>query len=286
MKKKIKLFITVYYSLIVHFTYLIKSNLSLNEKFQILFKLLTINFKYFFLSKLFNLKSEKIFGYKVYAFDYWSIRYLFEEIFYKNQYLFISRNPEPLIFDCGANIGLTIIYFKWLYPNSVIYAFEPDKITFELLKKNVEQNNFSNVHLFNSAISNKNGQVEFFVDNENPGSLLMSKFKERNNKDKTIVDSISLTNFIRDKRLKNIDLVKMDVEGSEFEVIEDLYENDLLKEINKFYIEYHHKIEGQKSKLSTFLLPFEKNGFEYQIDTRCVPLNSENKFQDVIIYLY
>lgn len=280
-----KLIEIIYYGL-NNFAYLVKSNHSFKNKLRILLTLIRINFKFLFLSKLFKLKKEKILGYKINAFDYGTIRCLFEEIFYRNEYLFNSKNKKPIIFDCGANIGFATIFFKWLYPESEIYAFEPDKKTFEILKKNVSQNKLKNVHLFNSAISDKNGKIDFFVDLKKPGSGIMSTKQERNPKDKITVDCLSLSSLIKNKNLLKIDYVKMDIEGSENEVIQDLDKNKQLKNIAKFSIEYHHKIKGHKSQLGKFLQIFENNNFEYQIDTRFIPSNAEDEFQDVLLYIY
>lgn len=90
----------------------------------------------------------------------------------------------------------------------------------------------------------------------------------------------------KEKKIRHIDFVKMDIEGSEKEIIQDLSVNSQLKKVSKFVIEYHHKINGYTSNLGEFLQIFENGGFEYQIDTRCNPINSENKFQDVLLYIY
>jgi FkbM family methyltransferase len=43
----------------------------------------------------------------------------------------------PVIIDCGGNIGLSVLYFKYLFPNSVITVFEPSPPVFEILKENI-----------------------------------------------------------------------------------------------------------------------------------------------------
>ena len=269
-----------------NFVYLIKSNHSFKNKIRIIFTWLRINLKFLLFAKLFKLKHERIFGYKISVFDYSTIIFLFGEIFYKNEYFFNSKNSKPIIFDCGANIGFATIFFKWLYPESEIYAFEPDKITFEILKKNVLQNKLKNVYLFNNAITDKNGKVDFFVDLKSPGSLLMTTKQERMPKEKVTVNCIALSSLIKEKKIPQIDFVKMDIEGSEKEAIQDLDKNNQLKIIIKLVIEYHHNIGNHKSSLSEFLKVFEKNGFDYLIDARNIPINYENTFQDILLYLY
>jgi len=276
----------IIYGGVLNFAYLIRSNHSFKNKVRILFTWVRIHLKFLFFSKVFKLKSEKIFGYTIQAFEYETIRFLFDEIFFRNEYLFYSENKKPVIFDCGANIGFAALFFKWLYPESVIYAFEPDGKTFEILKENIVQNRLENVYLFNSAISDRSGTIDFFVDLKNPSSMLMSTKQERMPKDRIRVNCISLSAFMKDKKIQHVDFVKMDIEGSEQEAIRDLDKHNQLKKIIKLVVEYHHKINTYKSNLGEFLQIFERNGFEYQIDTKCIPTNSENKFQDVLLYVY
>ena len=231
-------------------------------------------------------KDVNVLDYKIDVPDIASFLGQFRELFVDDNYKFTSKSNEPVIYDCGANIGFSTIFFKWIYSESEIYAFEPDKITFEILKKNVLQNKLKNVYLFNNAISDKNGKIDFFVDLKSPGSLLMSTKQERMPKEKVTVNCISLSSFIKEKKIPQIDFFKMDIEGSEKEAIQDLDKNNQLNKIIKLVIEYHHNIGNHKSSLSEFLQIFEKNGFEYQIDARNIPINDENTFQDVLLYLY
>jgi FkbM family methyltransferase len=69
-----------------------------------------------------------------------------------------------VILDCGANIGMATLFFKWLYPNARIDAFEPDPKTFQLLENNVKQNHLTNVATHNCALWDIDGKIDFFVD--------------------------------------------------------------------------------------------------------------------------
>ena len=60
-----------------------------------------------------------------------------EEIFEEEVYRFQTENKTPLIIDCGANIGLSVLYFRRLFPNAKIIAFEPDEGIFKILQKNM-----------------------------------------------------------------------------------------------------------------------------------------------------
>lgn len=279
-------FTSVIYSGIVNFIYLFRSYHSLKVKFKILALWFKIMFKYFTISRIRTIKKENIFGFEINAFDYHNILFLFTEIFYKNEYYFKTDNKSPIIFDCGSNIGFATIFFKWLYPESTIYAFEPDKNTFELLKYNVDKNNLKNIYLYNCAITDKIGYIDFYVDSEAPGSLIMSAKKERISADKVTVESITLTSVIEKHGIEAIDFMKMDIEGSEFEAINDLANNNHINIINRFVIEYHHKMSTQKSNLGSFLNVFETNGYEYQIDTKNIPICADNRYQDILLSLY
>jgi len=58
-----------------------------------------------------------------------SLRLLYDEIFAREEYLFETSTPQPVIFDCGANIGMATPFFKWLYPESRVMCVEADPRT-------------------------------------------------------------------------------------------------------------------------------------------------------------
>ncbi|VVB82625.1 Hexuronic acid methyltransferase AglP [uncultured archaeon] len=277
----------VLYEFLRSSAYLLRSKYSRRIKKKIFFYMLKINLKYLLMDKFFKFKTEKFFQYNISTFEYANLRQLFEEIFYRSEYYFDSEDKSPVIIDCGANIGLSIIFFKWLYPKSRIYGFEPDKKTFDLLQSNISKNNLKDVHLINAAVSDKDGKIDFFIDPKHIGHMAMSTRHGRMPKQKISVQSILLSSFIKKNKIEKIDLIKMDIEGSEKEVIRDLNKNKIFDRIKKLLIEYHHKIVGEKSCLAEYLEILEKNKFEYQIDARCIPICSYNKDQgDTLLYCY
>ena len=78
---------------------------------------------------------------------------IYDDVFKQNEYSFKTSKKSPFILDCGSHIGVTVLYFKKLYPEARIIAFDPNPRTFELLKLNVDQNGLKNVELMNVAIS-------------------------------------------------------------------------------------------------------------------------------------
>ena len=76
----------------------------------------------------------------------------YREIFGKNIYEFKTNNPKPIILDCGANMGLSILFFSKKYPNAEIIAFEPDETVLPFLEKNIISQNIKNVELCKKAV--------------------------------------------------------------------------------------------------------------------------------------
>jgi FkbM family methyltransferase len=202
-----------------------------------------------------------ILNYKVSAYGYGDLLYLFKEIFLRNDYHFESNHPKPAIIDCGANIGMSILYFKMLYPQCAILAFEPNPFAFEILKRNIKQNNLSNVQFENRALSDREGSVDFFIG-KNKGSLVGSIVDQRAGDEVIKVPASRLTDYIGNR---TFDFIKIDIEGAEHQVVRDLVDQNKLVAAEKYTIEYHHNILPSKSRLASFLHPFERHGFGYTI---------------------
>lgn len=244
----------------------------------IVFKILnTLYFK-----SLFNKNTKEIvqniFHFKVSANSYNTLSFLFKEIFISKDYFFQTANNEPVIVDCGANIGMSVLFFKFIYPNCSIVAFEPNPKAFYLLKKNVEQNNLKNVKLYNLALSDKEGEIDFFIG-DNESILLASVIEERGGYKTFKIKSDKLSNYLNTK----VDLIKMDVEGSENQVLNDLVATGTIKIAENYIIEYHHRINKQKSSLSAFIRPFEDAAYEYNVKSS---FGSIGAFQDILLNFY
>ena len=210
-----------------------------------------------------------------------SLYYAYREIFVRENYFFRHGGPAPFILDCGANIGLATLYFKSLYPESQILAFEPDAQTFSVLQRNIAQNGLKGVVAHNCALWDSDGPIDFFVDHAQPGTLLMSANPGRMAGERTTAVGRRLSNFIGDKQ---VDFLKLDIEGAEERVLRELAQAGKLSQIRRMAIEYHHRIASEPSRLSQFLQILETNGFEYQIGATFVPKGGSGVTQDVMVY--
>jgi FkbM family methyltransferase len=229
------------------------------------------------------------------------LTFLFDEIFVKLDYFFASRRADPFILDCGSNIGISILFFKALYPEARIVGFEPEEYTCTLLEKNVASNGLSGVQVHQAALGMEGSTVDFFVDPESPGSLLMSSVREslpksRNLRQTRLPLQIVPMNIFLLRQVKlsafidrEVDLLKLDVEGAEDSVLQDLVASGTISKIDQMIVEYHHHIDKSKDAFSAFLSQLERSGFGYQI-SGSYPISARvsrrQAYQDVQVYAY
>ncbi len=226
--------------------------------------------------------KENVLGFSVEAFDYQSLSFFVEEIFLRRDYEFSCEASNPLVFDCGSNIGVALFFFKRLYPAARLVAFEPSKQTFEMLSRNVEVNRLTGVELHNLALTAAEGPVALFESSTQPGSGWNSLRQPRLEGKPQIVNGVPLSNFITEP----VDFLKMDIEGAEVEVLEELARSGRLAQIRQMVVEYHHHINPREDALSHTLRLLEDNGFGYQIRTMPWQTSARESFQDLLIYAY
>lgn len=179
-----------------------------------------------------------------------------KQIFKDEIYHFETNEKEPLIIDAGANIGLGIIYWKNLYPDAKIIAFEPSKEVFKSLNKNVTDNKLTNVELHHKAVSDYNGIAKFTTNEKISGSLILEK-----NLDTTYdVEVVKLSDYIKNNV---IDFLKIDIEGEEKKVFFEIL--PYLKNVKNLFIEYHSFVHDEQY-LSKILHHLELLNFRYYLE--------------------
>lgn len=207
---------------------------------------------------------------------------LYGETQVRREYYFRTDNISPVIFDLWANIGATSLFFKNLYPKASLHCFEPDVSSFTQLKHNLTW--IKNIILNNIAVSNTNDGITFYSDES--ASLANSQYELRGWKHKITVPSVKLSQYITDHKITKIDLLKMDIEGGESNVFEDMQTNNIFSLVNEMIIEYHHNIQWVDMSFANFLSILEDNWFKYQLNTRYYPLSEKDIFQDIYIKAY
>jgi FkbM family methyltransferase len=94
----------------------------------------------------------------------------YEEIFRRRVYDFATSTATPRIIDAGANIGISILFFKRLLPNSKIIAFEPDPEIYALLVRNIEAHGYGDVDLKEATVWINDDELTFYCEGSLSGS--------------------------------------------------------------------------------------------------------------------
>lgn len=220
--------------------------------------------------------SVKFFEFIVTGLNPASLLYLFQEIFLEREYYFETHEVKPKIIDCGANIGVSILYFKKLFPLSEIIAIEPNPTAFRLLEKNIRDNGIQGVKLLNCCVSDHEGIEKFYFEKGGTNNLSGSIFEARGNEFEMEVESVKLSSVVNKEMF---DLIKIDVEGAERQIFKDLTENNLLSSSKQYFLEYHHHPQ-MENVFVKMLDSFEKEGFKFSIRAGFL---KPGFFQDIFI---
>lgn len=173
------------------------------------------------------------------------------EIFLEDIYRFQCQEHEPVIIDFGANIGLSVIFLKRLFPDAKLFAYEADPYIFRFLEENVSRNVSGSVTLCREAIWTSDGELYFQGDRADGGRIMREKE----------LGSVKVqTTDIRKVlgRFEKIAFLKMDIESAEREVIPAA--GELLDRVEKIFVEYHSPV-GKGQRLAELLGCLEKAGF-------------------------
>ena len=190
---------------------------------------------------------------------------MMEELLFSEEYYCQFSCKEPYVLDCGTNIGLAIYYIKHYYPEAHIEGFEPWKTAFDCAVRNVERNGWKNVTIHHAAVGGKEDVMQLTVVAENSlaGSLAgrLDEMIERKHWEKSVenVKVVKLSDYIN----RPVNFLKMDIEGLENEVIEEIKEK--LPNISQMFVEYHYGSSMKDNSLIEILKILSDAGFVYQI---------------------
>lgn len=127
--------------------------------------------------------------------------------------------PGMTFVDVGANIGqYSLLAGKFIGPSGTVIAFEPDERLHPILKQNIFQNQLTNVRLESLALSNTAGKATL-RHSANTGNLgAASLWHEDPSLHSAAISTTSLDAYVRQNHL-DVDIMKIDVEGSEMQVL-------------------------------------------------------------------
>lgn len=205
-------------------------------------------------AKRFTERKTSVHGWDVSMPDAASFLSAYKEIFVNKIYDFKSYSDQPRILDLGANIGLSILFFKTIYPQAKITAFEADPHIFRYVENNVHGNGFKDVELINKAVWNENCVLKFHAEGADGGRVA-----EAGDEKLIEIEAIDIREFLGNYQF---DFLKMDIEGAEETVFPACKE--YLSGFNYIFLEYHSKA-GQKQCLAELLGLMAENGFRVDI---------------------
>jgi FkbM family methyltransferase len=187
---------------------------------------------------------------------YWYLHSI-QEIFVDAVYKFKAEKDNPYIIDCGSNIGLSLIYFKKLFPKCRIKAFEADPAICELSRRNLNSSGFSDdVNIIEKAVWIKDGHIEFLAEGTLGGTLLFTEEMETQKVIKIPCEELS-------RHLNEpVDFLKLDIEGAELEVLRAC--KDKLSNVENLFVEFHGYC-GKEQNLDELLVILKNAGFRYYI---------------------
>jgi len=206
---------------------------------------------------------------------------LYREIFVRQAYGMGLSSPRPVILDCGANIGLATIYFKRRFPLARVIAFEPNPDSFNRLAANIKRNDLEGIELRNEALGGSNSTGYLVLPRGTSESHAASiALSESNGSPSVPVQCILLSSVV--ENLERVDLVKLDIEGPEYEVLTDLERSGLLSRVGAFIIEYHERLASGPIESALSLLA--RNGFQFRLAVEWKPWYSFESPYPAMIY--
>lgn len=177
------------------------------------------------------------------------------EVFHLRHYKLQSALPDrPTIVDAGANIGLATIWFLACYPGASLHAFEPETSNFRLLTSNL--GHAENVSSIQAALGATNCQVILQLGDHAATHSIVPTYQPLDvGEEQETVRQLNLADYLQTEQVEAVDLLKLDVEGSELDVLRGL--GDRIRMVRVICGEVHEPLVSPKE----FFLYLERHGF-------------------------
>lgn len=146
----------------------------------------------------------------------------FDETYLKGIPTSLTKFPIKTVVDIGANVGYFSLFMLSINPRAKVFAYEPIPKNFELLSRYKSENPSLDFQIFNEAVSKSSQKsITLHFDETDAFTTSASIFKDHETKNQFTVESTCLERIIQDNRLTGIDFIKIDCEGSEYDIIYD-----------------------------------------------------------------
>jgi FkbM family methyltransferase len=176
---------------------------------------------------------------------------VFQQIFIQQDLAFIKGRNCKICVDAGANIGLSTIYIKNLFPDAHIYSIEPEFSNVEMLRLNTI--GYKDVEIIDKALSEDSNGL-FLFDTGKGTDAFQTHRQFAVDIDLLRIESISINELMIQNKLNQLDFVKMDIEGAEAFCINQRAMEWILQS-KLLAIEIHEEmVPGCKKRISELLL--------------------------------
>lgn len=148
-------------------------------------------------------------------------------------------NENSLVFDLGGYEGqwASAIFCKYA---CTIHIFEPYNPFAENIQKRFQRNSKIHVHRFGLAQNSHSSKLSISAD-------ASSVFKRGENV--VTVEMIKASDFINDNRIEKIDLMKINIEGGEYDLLDHLIENGIVVKTDNIQVQFHDFVENAESRM-------------------------------------
>lgn len=180
---------------------------------------------------------------------------IFKEREYRKAEEWIEKCKLPII-DVGAHSGMFAIYARSINPEVKIVCVEPEPDNLRLLQRHLKENEINNVQIVEAALSDRSGKGYLEIAADSHNHHLTEKSEKTIN-----VDKYSLPDLLKKCIIDAVGLLKLDIEGGEYDVFRVLEENSFQK-IRAVVMEYHNGEFGNGRELEK---KFREMGFSVQV---------------------
>lgn len=190
-------------------------------------------------------------------------KWIIKEVWGFNEYNgeFLKIGPSDIVVDIGAQIGVFTVFASKLAPKGKVLAYEPHPENYRLLSQNTSLNDCNNVKLFQMAVGKNNGKhaTRLFINLKNSGGHSTTSATGNT---ATRVQQTSLSQIVQTHKIKRINYLKIDTEGSEYNILLTAPAG-IIDIIDKISLEYHDFLTKRNHhELVSFL---KSHGFQFQV---------------------
>ncbi len=199
----------------------------------------------------------QVFGWDIEYIDAGVLASFIDQLLIRRLDDFIADQAQPVILDCGANIGFSVLNYKRQYPSASITAFEADPKFIPYLRNNLVRNGAGDVSVVEAAVWVEDGEVTWFPEGMDGSKIVHDR---RVADDLVRVPAVDLAKYLK----QSVDLLKLDIEGAEYRILDHIKAD--LSNVKNVLVECHLD-QTNILGLSSLLEVLVNAGFKVGINT-------------------